>query len=380
MNTKGIKVLLVAIMMTLIGFVSIMVDTSVHGASVENIRVKVDGMFIYFDDVQPLRVDERILVPVRGVFEHLGFIINWLPEARMATLSAPGFFITIPATGVNFQINDKIITPDVPQMMINGRLMLPLRAVAEAVGGTVQWDADNRIAVITTAGNNPAAISIPITNTVPTTPSTPAQAIENNPTHVPYNENVPVLFDGLTLLTSEEILILAESAPSHINTHSATILTYQRMTNAQLDAWIEEYQQLGGINAYELEIIRLINEYRAVHGLNPLSISIELNMAARFHSQEMIALDYLAHISPVHGWPGERAAMFGHANITPGHYGVSENISRGASITDSPNIRGWLNSPGHRAAILRDEATSIGVGVTTCSTGRTGRITAKFGF
>lgn len=47
-----------------------------------------------------------------------------------------------------FTVNDQNITPDVPQTIIDGRFMLPLRAVGEALNYSVDWDPETKTASI----------------------------------------------------------------------------------------------------------------------------------------------------------------------------------------------------------------------------------------
>ena len=346
----------------------------------DDIRIMVDGVFVYFEDIPPQMSNNRVLVPVRGVFEHLGFVVDWIPQFRMATLANNYFFIEIPTGGNYFIVNGRQVFPDVPQQLISDRLMLPLRAIAEAVGGTAIWDMENQIAIIITqAGENQdqTHTTTPALTTTPTPPTTTPF-----PTLTP-GGNVDVIeatvFDELSLLSNEELLTLIENAPSHFDTRSSMILPGRMLTQSELYAWIDEYRSLGGVNAYELEIIRLINEVRVRYGLNPLALSPELSMAARFHSQEQVDLDFFGHESPVTGRGTQRAEMFGHTNVQEHVFGVGENIIGTATSNRSPadQVNTWLNSPGHRAAILRGDdvtqAVSIGVG-------RVGGITtAKFG-
>ena len=179
----------------------------------------------------------------------------------------------------------------------------------------------------------------------------------------------------IIMLSSEELLARAAQSPSYHDTRSATVLPTRRLTETELTAWIEEYNSLGGINAFELEVVRLINEVRASYGLQPWAINPQLMMAARFHSQEMIDLRYFSHRSEIYGRSTNRAEMFGHVNIQEHVFGVGENLSTGRESAEAV-VNAWLNSPGHRAALLGElgEATlSIGVG-------RSGHITtAKFG-
>ena len=113
--------------------------------------VNIDGRFVDFQDQRPIVVEDTILVPVRGVFEHMGFEIQWDPINRMARLERDDVTIVIPADMNAFVVNNAVVTPEVPQQIVGERLMLPLRAVAEAAGGVVTWDDTNRVARIVTA-------------------------------------------------------------------------------------------------------------------------------------------------------------------------------------------------------------------------------------
>ena len=120
-----------------------------------SITVTVDGQQVSFQYQEPVMINNRIFVPVREVFELMGFDVDWDNQERSAVLAGRDTLIVIPAGGATFYVNGTAITPEEPQRMIGNRLMLPLRAVAEAAGGTANWDAANRVGVITT--NSPPA-------------------------------------------------------------------------------------------------------------------------------------------------------------------------------------------------------------------------------
>lgn len=96
-------------------------------------------------------IDGRTMVPVRGVFEYMGYTVDWDGETKTATLISSDRATVITLTGgkTDFTVNDKAITPDVPQQIVDGRFMLPLRAVGEAVNAKVEWDSSTKTAYIT---------------------------------------------------------------------------------------------------------------------------------------------------------------------------------------------------------------------------------------
>ncbi len=100
-------------------------------------------------------VEGRTLVPVRGVFEYMGYDVQWDNDTKTATLTNEKKETVITLTNRNdtFTVNDTIITPEVPQQIIDGKFMLPLRAIGEAVNAKVGWNNDTKTATINENNN-----------------------------------------------------------------------------------------------------------------------------------------------------------------------------------------------------------------------------------
>jgi hypothetical protein len=119
------------------------------------------------------------------------------------------------------------------------------------------------------------------------------------------------------------------------------------------------------VSLVENQIYNLVNQERASAGLSFLVPESRLAAMARQHSEEMAVLNYFDHVSPVSGFETlpDRASQ---ASITD-WTGLGENIGMISGI--SVNILAqtmmdeWMNSPGHRANILKATFTYIGVGV-----------------
>lgn len=107
--------------------------------------VSVNGNVI---DARTVIVEDRTLVPVRGVFEELGYTVDWDAESKTATLTGKKT-VVIQAGSTTFTVDGEEVAPEVPQQIIDGRFMLPLRAVGEAVGAEVDWDAETKTVLIT---------------------------------------------------------------------------------------------------------------------------------------------------------------------------------------------------------------------------------------
>ncbi len=107
----------------------------------------------------------------------------------------------------------------------------------------------------------------------------------------------------------------------------------------------------------EQQIFDLTNEIRTVHELERLSWDEQAADAAKAHSKDMLEENYFSHYSLNGDGLKERLLA---ANA---HYlSAGENIA--AHYVDAPAvIHGWLNSEGHREALLKEEYTHLGVGV-----------------
>ena len=124
--------------------------TPVQSAPANDIAVTINGTAVNFTGTQPTIVDGRTLVPVRGVFETLGFDVSWNPDLRQATLERENDTIVITLDSETFTTNGVNHTLDVPAQVIGGSTMLPIRAVLESVGYSLDWDANTRTVIIST--------------------------------------------------------------------------------------------------------------------------------------------------------------------------------------------------------------------------------------
>jgi len=152
------------------------------------VTVTIDGQLVNFGDQGPIIVNNRVLVPVRGVFEHLGFEVTWDPSSRMARMVRDDMIIIVPAGAHSFVVDSSIITPDVPQQMTNNRLLLPLRAITDAMGGTSTWNSNNRVAQIVSAQASPT----PSPQASPAPGISPAPGVSPTPGNSPLPGSSPL--------------------------------------------------------------------------------------------------------------------------------------------------------------------------------------------
>ena len=107
----------------------------------------------------------------------------------------------------------------------------------------------------------------------------------------------------------------------------------------------------------ELQILDITNVIRAKHDFGKLSWDEKTATVAYAHSKDMKEADYFAHVSEEYGTLSDRLV----AADVPFQL-AGENIA--AQYSDGPAVvEGWLNSKGHREALLNKEFTHLGVGV-----------------
>ncbi|KUN81436.1 CAP domain-containing protein [Streptomyces griseoruber] len=111
-----------------------------------------------------------------------------------------------------------------------------------------------------------------------------------------------------------------------------------------------------GLARTTAEVVELTNRERTRAGLRPLAVDPLLTAAAQAHCADMVARAFYAHTSPEGSQPWDRAAAAGSTRRT-----IGENIACGQRSA-AEVVEGWMNSPGHRANILKPAFTHIGVG------------------
>ncbi len=111
--------------------------------------VLVDGIQLSFD-VPPLIEDGRTLVPLRAIFEALGAEVLWDGKTQTVTALAGATQIELTIGHSTAHINNQPHAIDVPATIINGRTLVPLRFVSEALGAKVKWDGSTQTISIAT--------------------------------------------------------------------------------------------------------------------------------------------------------------------------------------------------------------------------------------
>jgi len=111
------------------------------------IEVVVNGKKLIFDN-QPQIVDGRTLIPIRAVSEALGANVEWDIMTQCVTISRGNDNIVMAVNKNTYLKNGNTLTLDVPPQIVNSRTLVPIRVIAESYGCEVTWDAANKRVII----------------------------------------------------------------------------------------------------------------------------------------------------------------------------------------------------------------------------------------
>ena len=116
----------------------------------ENITVMLNGQAMDFD-VAPIIQNDRVLVPMRAIFEELHCSVDYtdidgkqIITAKLNENNSIGLVIG----SDEMQIHNQKIKLDTAPIIVNDRTLVPLRAVSEAFDYDVNWDEDTKTVTI----------------------------------------------------------------------------------------------------------------------------------------------------------------------------------------------------------------------------------------
>ncbi len=145
--------------MAFIVVIMVLSGTAASFAGTGQIRINLDGVDVACDS-PPVIIDGRTLVPARAVFEAMGGSVSWNEAAREVA-------VTVRDVDVNLKIDSKIAyingsgkQLEVPARIIKNRTMIPVRFVLEAVGCEVSWDDKNRVVGIVSSSEETKELTV----------------------------------------------------------------------------------------------------------------------------------------------------------------------------------------------------------------------------
>ncbi|AWE06358.1 S-layer protein [Lysinibacillus sp. 2017] len=121
------------------------------------------------------------------------------------------------------------------------------------------------------------------------------------------------------------------------------------------------------VNAYkewENKILVLVNDIRVKNNLAKLELDPQLTQIAIIKAKDMVKRNYFDHYSPFYGNPWDLATLFDYEYTSFG-----ENIARNFTAPEE-TVTAWMESPKHRANILKSSYTHMGIGIEKAKNGK----------
>jgi hypothetical protein len=103
---------------------------------------------VNFSDQQPVLIDGRVYIPIRDLFETLGFDVEWIDETKTAVLTRGDEMILIPVNDFSFDMRWDIFP--LQTQIIGDRIMFPPKRLLERLGYDFYWDVGQNEIFITT--------------------------------------------------------------------------------------------------------------------------------------------------------------------------------------------------------------------------------------
>ena len=119
-----------------------------------------------------------------------------------------------------------------------------------------------------------------------------------------------------------------------------------------------------GVDMVESHLLADVNRERAVYGLQALRPHPGLSLTAQMQACDNAARGALSHTGIDGSGVGARARRAGYD-----YRMVLENLGLGVTSAGDA-VQGWMNSPGHRANLLKPDAVEAGMGLATTDSGR----------
>jgi hypothetical protein len=166
---------------------------------VSAVSVRLNDRELVFD-VPPMIEDGRTLVPLRAIFEGLGVTVDWDSSTRTVTATRDSRVVKVVINSRIALVDGKVVSLDVPAKIVDGRTLVPLRFVSESFGALVTWDGDTRTVFI----HNPSKKSV-------------EKVVEDiveveDTSHLPKQERVDIFFnkERESMLKNPDVVVYGE--------------------------------------------------------------------------------------------------------------------------------------------------------------------------
>lgn len=348
------------------------------------ITVRIDGTALIYD-VPPVAIDGRTLVPVRVTAESLGADVSWDNSSQTAIITFEDRIVKMTLNDPNYYINDVKYPMDSAVTIIDNRMLIPVRYLAESLGAIVMWDNNEWIVEIiserhyVTIGDNKITVGDPVSSliTVFGNPDRIDTGIDRFDWYV-YNsdyskffmagvldDTIISIFTAFTDFTFDGGIKYGDRT-GEVLADGYTLFHDTHNNNSVYGIWVGSNYSSGNSlrenfplthHSAEAQLFDLSNVFRYKNGLNVLTEDPWAVAASRNHSQDMADNNYLSHTNLKNESPWDR-----YDNVGGKYYACTESIS-GGEYSSIRIFNAWLNSSDHRSNLLNKDATFGGIGM-----------------
>ena len=119
-----------------------------------------------------------ILIPLRSMFEQMGATVSYDAGSKTVDVTKAGSDVKVTLGVPQVVINGETRPLDVPPMMYQGQILVPVRVISEGMGAYVQWVPDKRLVVVRyLPATPPPPPSTPAPTPAPVVTATPAPIV-----------------------------------------------------------------------------------------------------------------------------------------------------------------------------------------------------------
>lgn len=140
-------------LLTIIALISSL-SWQTQASAASPIRIYMNGIKLAADQA-PIEKQGRVLLPLRAIFEALDATVDWDAKTSMITAKKGSTTVTLKMGSKSATINNQKVTLDVPAQEVKGRTLVPVRFVSTALGADVEWKASTRSVYINNSDTTP---------------------------------------------------------------------------------------------------------------------------------------------------------------------------------------------------------------------------------
>ena len=307
----------------------------------DNITVTVDGQKVSFGDQQPVNINGRVMVPVRAVAEKMGWDVEWFTYYGNTVVDR------------QFQQEHDIVLKNIVKKSdtywagYQANINIEHQTKSSRIDGKTPYQTKETAVTVPIATINGRTL-LSIRDIAECTYSdikwdSASQTVQITTKPV---EQFPKYSDVL------EYANIREGDTKRLQTESEE--TNLKNNKNQQEQQKQEEAAVKDESSYADAVIRLINEERKKAGLNPLEKNEKMMSAAAVRAEEIN--EVFGHTRP----NGKACRTVLEELGYEGDY-AGENIA-GGQKTPEKAVQAWLNSEGHRNNALNPNAKYTGVG------------------